>query len=180
MLGRGTTSIVLDNGDDTVMKIMLLRNEKDKYKFTNEVFALLKFSEYDVCPKIYSSRIADDTDFKKYFYTYKDENKVGIIIMEKMDGTLLNYKEKYEKDRNIKIQLKEKYKIMLKHGFIYSDMHEENILYKKKEDTINWYFGDMDIYTFEEYKQIMKELNKSPEEYLNRCIKRGFIFIESL
>lgn len=199
MLGRGEAGVVLDNGDETVSKIILLTDERDKLKFTNEVYALIKFSEYDVCPKIYSSRITNDDNFQKYFSYYKNTYNFGIIIMEKMDGTLKEYKEKYGENKSIHSQLKEKYEIMLKHGFIYCDIHEENILYKKNEDIVNWYFVDMDIYTFEEYKQNVKERNENilkkqkennyvyknlkiipPDEALQKTIKSGFSIIESL
>jgi hypothetical protein len=41
---------------------------------------------------------------------------------------------------------------MLKHDFIYTDVHEGNLLYKMKGNKVNWFFGDMDIDTYDEYR----------------------------
>jgi hypothetical protein len=49
---------------------------------------------------------------------------------------------------------------MTDHHFFHMDIHDGNFLYIKTIDAVEWYFGDMDIESFDGYKTKAREIRK--------------------
>ena len=170
--GGGSVWIACQDDDcDYVLKVVPFRNKWMETSFLKEVYAMKKLGPLKVCPQIYEAMICEKKSLEIHrskriidhflvdAYEIPDNQTpyiYGQFIMTRMGGDLKQFYEQHELTPKIakkaKKQLKKKFKKMLKHNFIYTDVHEGNLLYKMDGDQINWFFGDMDIDTFDEYR----------------------------
>lgn len=204
-IGSGVSSVVVKYTDTSVIKILPLDNNSDLIDFCSEVYALIKLSRLSICPKFYSAHISDVYNNVKpeIYFEHGHDLGFGFITMEKLDGNLAEYKTKYtltHGDKEIILfQLLKKFNLMLNHKFLYNDISENNILYKKNGTETLWFFGDMFIYTFNQFLRNREDANKrilekqkhdkhlyrnvtivSPEEELDREIKNSINMLYKL
>ena len=160
LLGEGAQSVVYsvldsDNNEYAAKFIINIEDYHIEYEFCNEAWILkwLTDSNDQIVPKFY-----DSWQCNGYMIEYGqprdsgkiDSMKVGVIIMEKMDGNL----ESILKERSISVQtlvdwIKQIEQLSLKltgkYRVIHYDLFPRNIFYRIIDDQMSFYIADFGI-----------------------------------
>jgi serine/threonine protein kinase len=171
--------------------LLKCREVSDK-EFDDEVKYSIIVSKANIGPKVYKSWKCDNVKSQVHLELFKmKEIKMGFILMEKLEMTLINYLSNYEIDEKIIDKIKVMYiKLidkMVKLNIYNEDLHFENVMINLKNNIltkmrfIDW--GSITIFDSDQeetYKNSgigeFKSSLKLAERYMlkNRAIAKAF------
>jgi predicted DNA-binding protein len=92
--------------------------------------------------------------YEGYFFCGKKNNISGHIIMEKLDGNMYNFMDKFGKNENMfkvfLFQIIFSLRLLAKYKIVHTDLHTNNIMYINVND--DTYFGEKRLNDFEFFR----------------------------